>query len=150
MANSLVIGLRTLFAVSGCIMVATLIFTISIDGLPFRKELLTPWMAATLVDFYINLVPLAAWVLYKEFSWLTAILWIILLLCFGSITTCAYIVMQFFKLPSEEALPDPMYYVLLRHSDNITTCVYIAWKLLQLSPQDPVYLVLVNSGNRQV
>lgn len=35
---------------------------------------------------------------------------------FFSITTCAYIVMQFLKLTSsQESLQDPMYYVLLRH-----------------------------------
>ncbi|GMY29525.1 hypothetical protein FCV25MIE_24767 [Fagus crenata] len=124
MANSLEIGLKTLFAVLGCLMLATLIFTLSIDGLPFRKELLTPWMVATLVDFYINVVPLAAWVLYKEPSWISAILWIIMLLCFGSITTCAYILMQFQKLSSQEHsqdpeyLHDPMYYVLLRHPNK--------------------------------
>lgn len=31
-----------------------------------------------------------------------------------SITTCAYILMQLLKVPSEENLQDPMYYVLLR------------------------------------
>ncbi|KAL0015761.1 hypothetical protein SO802_002830 [Lithocarpus litseifolius] len=115
MASSLEIGLRTVFAVLGCLMLATLIYTISIDDLPFRKDLLTPWMVATLVDFYINVVPLAAWILYKEPKWITAILWIILLVCFGSITTCAYILMQLLKVPSEENLQDPMNYVLLRH-----------------------------------
>lgn len=247
MANSLAVGLKVLFTVLGCLMVATLIYTICTDGLPFRKELLTPWMVATLVDFYINVVPLAAWVLYRESSWLSAILWIILLVCFGSITTCAYIVMQFLKLTSsQESLQDPMYYVLLRHDaehvcktpdkdgmeqkwkhsyvlalrilfsalgflmlgtliytlltdgspfrkelltpwmqatlidfyinvvalsvwvnykesnlisaifwiillisfGSITTCFYIAWKLFQLTSEDPVYLVLSNSGNR--
>ena len=44
MANSLEIGLKTLFAVLGCLMLATLIFTLSIDGLPFRKDLLTPYI----------------------------------------------------------------------------------------------------------
>nr|XP_023924331.1 uncharacterized protein LOC112035731 isoform X2 [Quercus suber] len=115
MASSLEIGLRSVFAVLGCLMLATLIYTISIDDLPFRKDLLTPWMVATLVDFYINVVPLAAWILYKEPKWITAILWIILLVCFGSITTCAYILMQLLKVPSEENLQDPMSYVLLRH-----------------------------------
>nr|POE95839.1 hypothetical protein CFP56_75947 [Quercus suber] len=56
-----------------------------------------------------------AWILYKEPKWITAILWIILLVCFGSITTCAYILMQLLKVPSEENLQDPMSYVLLRH-----------------------------------
>ncbi|BBH08992.1 hypothetical protein Prudu_021370 [Prunus dulcis] len=75
MANSLVIGLRILFAALGCVMVFTLTYTLSTDGLPFRKDLLTPWMAATLVDFYINVVPLAVWISYKESNWISATLW---------------------------------------------------------------------------
>lgn len=220
-------------------MLATLIYTLSIDGLPFRKDLLSPWMTATLVDFYINTVALAVWVSYKESSWITSTVWIILLVCFGSITTCAYIVLQLFKLSSQESLQDPLYYVLLRHRNkegiegkkcyrvlvarglfsalgclmmgtlvytlltdgspfrtelltswmvatlvdfyinvlalsvwvaykepswisaffwillfisfgSITTCAYIVIQLFHLSWQDPVYLILLNSGNRQV
>ncbi|KAF3447374.1 hypothetical protein FNV43_RR12560 [Rhamnella rubrinervis] len=115
MANSLVSGLKTLFSVLGCVMVITLVCTIYIDGLPFRKELLTPWMAATLVDFYVNVAVLAAWVLYKESNWISATLWITLLVCFGSITTCVYIVVQLMKLPVQESRRDPINYVLLQH-----------------------------------
>ncbi|CAL9020480.1 unnamed protein product, partial [Prunus brigantina] len=117
MANSLVIGLRILFAALGCVMVFTLTYTLSTDGLPFRKDLLTPWMAATLVDFYINVVPLAVWISYKESHWISATLWVVLLACLGSITTCAYILLQFMKLSTQES-QDPMYYVLLRHSNK--------------------------------
>ncbi|XP_057424712.1 uncharacterized protein LOC130718208 isoform X2 [Lotus japonicus] len=108
-------GLRTLFTVLGALMLATLLYTIFTDGLPFRKELLTPWMAATLVDFYINIVPFSVWIAYKESNWISSLLWIIFLVCFGSITTSAYIVLQFVKLSSQECSQDPMYYVLLRH-----------------------------------
>ncbi|KAJ4701140.1 putative Transmembrane protein [Melia azedarach] len=230
-------ALKTLFCMLGSVMIATLIYTISIDGLPFRKELLTPWMAATLVDFYINVVPLAAWVSYKESNWVGAILWVILLVCFGSITTCLFIFIQLLKLSPQESLRDPIYHVLLRHTSkdsmehkrkhsvvtariifsilgvlmlgtlvytlltdgspfrkelltpwmtatlidfyinvvslsvwvaykesswvgaffwiillicfgSITTCVYIVLQLFRLSSQDPVYIVLFNSGNR--
>uniref|UniRef100_A0A7N2KW34 Uncharacterized protein n=1 Tax=Quercus lobata TaxID=97700 RepID=A0A7N2KW34_QUELO len=128
MASSWEIGLRSVFAVLGCLMLATLIYTISIDDLPFRKDLLTPWMVATLVDFYINVVPLAAWILYKEPKWITAIPWIILLVCFGSITTCAYILMQLLKVPSEQNLQDPMDYVLLRHPGNQYLGLFGQWE----------------------
>ncbi|WCJ43279.1 hypothetical protein M5689_024034 [Euphorbia peplus] len=111
-------GLRSLFLALCLVMVATLIYTITIDGLPFRKDLLTPWMAATLVDFYINVVPFAVWVFYKESNLIAAIIWIILLVCFGSITTCAYIFIQFLKLSPEESAHDPMYHVLLRHENK--------------------------------
>ncbi|XP_022753771.1 uncharacterized protein LOC111302095 [Durio zibethinus] len=122
MVGSLLVnGLRALFLVLCCLMVATLIYTISIDGLPFRMELLTPWMIATLVDFYINIVPLAVWVSYKESSWISATLWVILLICFGSITTSGYLFIQFLKLSPQESLQDPIYQVLLRHTNMDAT-----------------------------
>ncbi|GLT75171.1 hypothetical protein SLA2020_469150 [Shorea laevis] len=122
MAGSLLVnGLRTLFFVLGSSMVATLIYTISVDGLPFRMDLLTPWMTATLIDFYINVVPLAAWVSYKESNWISSTVWIILLICFGSVATSFYIFVQFIKLSPEEALQDPIYHVLLHHSNKDST-----------------------------
>nr|ACU23281.1 unknown [Glycine max] len=115
---SLAIGLRTLFTVLGLLMLAIVLYTVFTDGLPFRKELLTPWMAATLIDFYINVVALAVWVAYKESNLISSILWIVLLVCLGSITTSAYIVVQFLKLSSQESSQDPMYYVLLRNPNK--------------------------------
>uniref|UniRef100_A0A6N2NIG6 Ion transport domain-containing protein n=1 Tax=Salix viminalis TaxID=40686 RepID=A0A6N2NIG6_SALVM len=52
--------LRSLFLVMGCLMVGTLVYTIYVDGFPFRRDLLTPWMIATVVDFYINVIAVAA------------------------------------------------------------------------------------------
>ncbi|KAH7849698.1 hypothetical protein Vadar_021670 [Vaccinium darrowii] len=115
MEMSVAVGLRTLFCVLGCVMLATLIYTLSVDGFPFRKDLLTPWMSATLLDFYINVVALGAWVCYKESNWISASLWMVMLVCFGSITTCFYIVLQFLKLSTYDALEDPIHYVLLRY-----------------------------------
>lgn len=113
-APSLATVLTTLFVVLGCGISATVIYTIATDGLPFREQLLTPWMAATLVDFYINILVIGAWIIYKESNWIRAIIWIVLLVCLGSITTCGYIVLQFFKLTPQESLQDPIYFVLLR------------------------------------
>ncbi|KAI3981533.1 hypothetical protein MKX01_007453 [Papaver californicum] len=110
--------LRSLFCVLGCLMTATLIYIIVIDGLPFRKELLIPWMTTTLIDFYIIVVAIAAWIAYKESNLINAVVWIILLVCLGSITTCAYVVVQLFKLSAQEASQDPMYYVLVRYNSN--------------------------------
>ncbi|XP_050208640.1 uncharacterized protein LOC126658705 isoform X2 [Mercurialis annua] len=115
---ALAIGLKTLFLSLCCVMIATLVYTISVDGLPFRGDLLTPWMTALLIDFYINVVPLAAWTYYKEQNPIIAILWIILLICFGSVTTCAYIFIQLLKLSPQESANDPMYHLLLRHENK--------------------------------
>ncbi|KAL8172424.1 hypothetical protein V2J09_024228 [Rumex salicifolius] len=120
MAKSPLIALRIVFLTLGCVMVATLIYTISIDGLPFRKDLLTPWMIALLIDFYIHIAVLAAWVSYKETSWLSAVIWIVLLVCLGSITTCAYIAIQLFKLSNEESMQDLMCHLLLKKLNKNT------------------------------
>ncbi|KAI4371096.1 hypothetical protein MLD38_019365 [Melastoma candidum] len=105
-----VTALRVVFIVLGSVMVATLVYTLSVDGSPFRKELLIPWMTATLIDFYINVAAISAWVIYKESSWISAFIWVALLICFGSIMTCAYIVKELFKLSPQ----DPPYLILLR------------------------------------
>ncbi|KAI9395191.1 hypothetical protein POPTR_005G198600v4 [Populus trichocarpa] len=114
MKQSAVMSARIAFSVLGFLMLGTLIYTLLTDGSPFRKELLTPWVVATLIDFYINVVALSVWVAYKESSLISGFLWILLLICFGSMTTCAYVVKQ----------------------------------LVQLTSQDPVYLILFNRGNR--
>ncbi|GJZ97210.1 C4-dicarboxylate transport 1 [Tanacetum coccineum] len=75
---------RTVFSVLGCSMVALLVYTISIDGLPFRMDILTRWMAALLIDFYINIAVIGSWVVYKESSWIMAAVWVVLLIGLGS------------------------------------------------------------------
>ncbi|KAF9682792.1 hypothetical protein SADUNF_Sadunf05G0145200 [Salix dunnii] len=62
--------------------------------------------------------PHPAWISYKESNFITATIWILLLICFGSITTSVYIFIQFLKLSPEESLQDPVYHVLLRHESK--------------------------------
>ncbi|GMH21392.1 hypothetical protein Nepgr_023234 [Nepenthes gracilis] len=130
MASLLVFSLRTLFVVLGCAMVATLIYTISVDGLPFRKDVLTPWMTTTLIDYYINVLPLAAWVSYKEANWLTASIWVVLFVCLGSITACMYVTIQLFQLSADKSMHDLMYHLLLPHQNK--NGMVSKWKSLQL------------------
>ncbi|WVZ79626.1 hypothetical protein U9M48_027184 [Paspalum notatum var. saurae] len=76
------------------------------------------WMAATLIDFYINVFAISVWVAYKESSWISTTIWIVLLICFGSITTCGYITLQLFQVSYQ----DPIYHVLLNsHKYGIAT-----------------------------
>ncbi|XP_060198716.1 uncharacterized protein LOC132627400 isoform X5 [Lycium barbarum] len=115
MAASLAFALKTLFAVLGCLVSALFIYTAAIDGgLPFRTELLTPWMVALLIDFFIHILAIWSWVVYKESNWTTSILWGLLLVFLGSIITSGYIVLQLLKLSTQESLQDPIYFVLLR------------------------------------
>ncbi|XP_060198711.1 uncharacterized protein LOC132627400 isoform X1 [Lycium barbarum] len=138
MAASLAIALKTLFAVLGCLVSASVIYTIATDGLPFRIELLTPWMAALLIDFYIHILAIASWVVYKESNWTTSILWVVLLVCLGSITTCGYIVLQLLKLSTQESLQDPIYFFLLRRQNKTETeqkrrCSNLTARILSLA-----------------
>ncbi|KAJ3692015.1 hypothetical protein LUZ60_012365 [Juncus effusus] len=110
---------RILFSVLGCFMVATLVYTTITDGSPFRLELLTPWMITTLVDFYVNVAALSVWVFYKESNWISSVIWILLLICFGSAATCAYIVKKLFEISSEDPSQDPIDLLLLRNDQTV-------------------------------
>ncbi len=65
-----------------------------------------PWMKATLWDFYVNVLVIYLWVCYREKSAFFKILWLVLLVCLGSIATCAYVLIQLFKLKKENSLKD--------------------------------------------
>ncbi len=65
-----------------------------------------PWMRATLWDFYANVTVIFLWVCYKEKSVLLSIVWLILLVVLGSIASCAYVLIQLFKLKQGEGLKE--------------------------------------------
>lgn len=63
-----------------------------------------PWMRATLWDFYTNVFFIFIWICYKERFIAVKILWLVLLVALGSIATCAYVLIQLFKLKPGEGL----------------------------------------------
>ncbi|MDP9047388.1 MAG: DUF1475 domain-containing protein [Bacteroidota bacterium] len=65
-----------------------------------------PWMRATLWDFYANVAVIFLWVAYKEKSILIKIIWLILLVALGSIASCAYVLIQLFRLKPAEGLKE--------------------------------------------
>ena len=65
-----------------------------------------PWMRATLWDFYANVAVISLWVCYKEQSIVFSIIWLILLVALGSIATCAYVLIQLFRLKPNEGLKE--------------------------------------------
>ncbi|KGN46099.1 uncharacterized protein LOC101218608 [Cucumis sativus] len=102
---------KIVFIVLSCLMAVNLVYFFS--AAPFRIEFFTPsWMVTTLIDFYIDATVLSTWMFYKEESWLSAFFWIVLLLSFGSISTCPFIVKELFKLKSG----DPPRLILLKPS----------------------------------
>jgi len=65
-----------------------------------------PWMRATLWDFYTNVTVIFVWLCYKENKLYLKFIWLILLVTLGSIASCAYILIQLFKLKPGEGLKE--------------------------------------------
>ncbi len=65
-----------------------------------------PWMRATLWDFYANVLVIFVWVCYKEKHIALKVLWLILLVTLGSIASCAYVLIQLFRLKPNEGLKE--------------------------------------------
>jgi hypothetical protein len=65
-----------------------------------------PWMRATLWDFYANVTIIFFWLCYKEKSIVLKVVWLILLVALGSIASCAYVLIQLFKLKPGEGLKE--------------------------------------------
>ncbi|MFD2144415.1 DUF1475 family protein [Mucilaginibacter antarcticus] len=65
-----------------------------------------PWMRATLWDFYANVLVIYVWVYYKEKHIALKVLWLILLVTLGSIASCAYVLVQLFRLKPNEGLKE--------------------------------------------
>ncbi len=65
-----------------------------------------PWMRATLWDFYANVAVIFFWICYKEKRFILKIIWLILLVILGSIASCAYVLIQLFRLKPGEGLKE--------------------------------------------
>lgn len=65
-----------------------------------------PWMRATLWDFYANVTVIFIWVCYKEKSIALKVLWLILLVTLGSIASCAFVLIQLFRLKPGEGVKE--------------------------------------------
>lgn len=65
-----------------------------------------PWMRATLWDFYANVMVIFIWVCYKEKNIALKVIWLVLLVALGSIASCAFVLIQLFRLKPNEGLKE--------------------------------------------
>jgi hypothetical protein len=65
-----------------------------------------PWMRATVWDFYANVAVIYLWIWYKEKSVILKVACLILLITLGSIASCAYVLVQLFRLKPNEGLKE--------------------------------------------
>lgn len=103
-------GLKVLFFGVSIAMIALTIHTCMQQNLfaEWNRLGAEPWMRATLVDFYFNILILSAWAAYREKSKAVAALWIAAFILLGSIATAFYVFLQLRRLkagdPIEKAL----------------------------------------------
>ncbi|XP_071696447.1 uncharacterized protein [Rutidosis leptorrhynchoides] len=100
-----------------CTMLTLLISALIIDGMPFHLELrtlLTQCFITAVIDMNVHAVVFSVWIAYKESSWLSSAIWILLLVCFNSITLCVYVLRQLFKLSDSQ----PIYLILFNQRNR--------------------------------
>lgn len=104
--NNIVTALKILFGLLFVWMCYTMIRT-GIESNLFKQwDFLAsiPWMRATIWNFYANITIIFLWVCYKENSLAIRLLWLILLVTLGSIASCAYVLIQLFRLKPGQGL----------------------------------------------
>jgi len=106
--NNIITALKILFSLLLVWMSYTVIST-SIESNLFKQWHFLgsiPWMRATLWDFYANVTVIFLWVCYKENSIALRLLWLVLLVALGSIASCAYVLIQLFRLKPEQGIKE--------------------------------------------
>lgn len=65
-----------------------------------------PWFVATLFDAYFAFLWFWLWVAYKESSWLSRAVWLVLILLLGNMAMAGYMLIQLWKLPANPTAKD--------------------------------------------
>ncbi|KAJ9545971.1 hypothetical protein OSB04_025678 [Centaurea solstitialis] len=112
--TTVAIAVKTLMIVLCVVMGVAFAYVFSVHGYASCFDLQSRWMITPVTDFFISIVVIGAWFVYKESNWLVAAALIVSSCFAGSITTCGYILVQFFKLSPEESSANPLYFVLVR------------------------------------
>ena len=86
------------------IYMAYLVVSTSLKSNLFEVRIDEPWFTTTLIDFYLNIIILSAWVIYKEASTVSRFLWIAAFVCTGAIATHLYVLVQLLKLRPGDSL----------------------------------------------
>jgi hypothetical protein len=64
----------------------------------------SPWAVATLFDAYFGFLTFFVWVCFKERSLAAKVIWFVLIMALGNIAMSAYVLIQLFRLKSDEPL----------------------------------------------
>jgi hypothetical protein len=64
----------------------------------------SPWAVATLFDAYFGFLTFFVWVCFKERSLAAKLIWFVLIMGLGNIAMSGYVLIQLFRLKSDEPL----------------------------------------------
>ena len=64
----------------------------------------SPWAVATLFDAYFGFLTFFVWVYFKEGSLAAKVIWFLLIMELGNIAMSGYVLIQLFRLKSQERL----------------------------------------------
>jgi hypothetical protein len=81
-----------LLAIGFCVMASVITYGFVAGDLVGEAKLMLayPWFQISMVDLYTGFLLFGGWIIFRERSRTTAILWIILLLTLGNLASCAY------------------------------------------------------------
>jgi hypothetical protein len=60
------------------------------------------WTIATFLDAYCGFITFLVWVVYKESSWRTRVIWFVAIMALGNIAMSSYMLLQLFRLRPEQ------------------------------------------------
>jgi hypothetical protein len=63
-----------------------------------------PWAVATLFDAYFGFLTFFVWVCFRERTLAAKLIWFVLIMALGNIAMSAYVLIQLFRLKSQEPL----------------------------------------------
>jgi len=94
MGPTALLALRVVSGVMAAIVSSVIIYTCISDGSPFRMELLTPWMAATLVDFYGLVALICVVLILAEESIAMGLFWCVVVATLGAGALWAWVFLR--------------------------------------------------------
>lgn len=99
-------ALKILFLCISAGMIAVSVYTSLQSDLfaEFGRLIREPWMAATLVDFYLNILLFSLWVIWRERRAVRALCWSAAFVLLGSIATAFYLFLRLRSLRADQPL----------------------------------------------
>lgn len=72
-------------------------FAVGDFGAEGSQLLAMPWGIVSLVDLYVGFSLFAMWIVYRESSWLSAIIWVVLLMGLGFFIGSLYVLLALYQ-----------------------------------------------------